>query len=147
MKKITFITLTVIFTLGVFASTPLDPSDKILNSFHQDFPNIQQQLIYNCGDCYMVCFKENEHSSCKAFYNLNGVLLYTIKYYDASKLDPFIRSTINKRYHGKDISGITEVTSPDTHFYEVILQDSKAWYTVKYDATGIIFLKSKWNKA
>ena len=70
-------------------------------------------------------------------------MLKTIKYYSDTELDPFIRAKVNARYKGKTIFGVTEVASNEEHFYQIILQDSKKWYTIKSDATGSITLVSK----
>ncbi len=142
MKKIIFISLTILFSLGAVA-LPSGPSDKIIDIFRQDFPNVQQQTIHDYGNYYMVYFKEDQLASCRVFYSTDGVLLGTIKYYDASKLDPFIRCEVKKKYHGKEIKGVTELTFKDVHTYEIVLQNSKGGCKVKYD-DGVMTMVEKW---
>jgi hypothetical protein len=147
MKKMISLCLAVTFTLGVYALPPSDISDKALESFHRDFPNIQKETILNSGNSVVVYFNEDDHSSCRVFYDLNGVLEEVIRYYDASKLSPFIRSKVNEKYAGKEISGVTEVVSANSRFYQINVQDTKVWYQIKCDADGTIITEKKWYKS
>jgi len=146
MKKMISLCLAVTFTLGVYAFPPSDVSGKVLESFHRDFPNVQKQTIQKCGNSVVVYFNQDDHSSCRVFYDLNGVLKEVIKYYDASKLSPFIRSKVNEEYPGKEISSITEVTSANSRFYQINVQGAKVWYQLQYDADGTMVKEKKWNK-
>lgn len=144
MKKLIFMCLVAVsFTTGIFASPLPDASEKILKLFHHDFPDVQKQIFHDYGDSYVVYFKKEDNSSCRVYYNLDGTMLKTIKYYSATELDPFIRAKVNAKYKGKTIFGVTEVASNEEHFYQIILQDTKKWYTIKSDATGSITLVSK----
>jgi hypothetical protein len=143
MKKIFFIGLTIFFTSGAIA-LPTSPSDKIMDMFHQDFPAVHEQIIKDCKDYFVVYFKDTDVSSCRVFYTPKGKMIGTIKYYDASKLDPFIHRIINEKYKGKEIKGITEMSSNDVHSYEIILQDKKGGCKVKYDGSGRLTMVQKW---
>ncbi len=144
MKKLISLCLVaIISTTSIFASSLSDASEKILKLFHHDFPEVQNQTFYDYGDSYMVYFKKDDNSSCKVYYDLDGAMTKTIKYYVGSELDPFIRSKVNQKYKGKTIYGVTEVISDDEHFYQIILQDNKSWYTIKSDATGSMRLENK----
>lgn len=147
MKKILSFCLAVTFTLGVYAFPPSDVSGKVLESFHRDFPNVQQPTIRTSGNSVMVYFKEDDHSSCRVFYDLNGVLQEVIKYYDASKLSPFIRSKVNEKYAGKEISGVTEIVLANNRYYQLNIQDTKIWYQIKCSADGTVTTEKKWRKA
>lgn len=138
--------LAVIFTLGVYALPPADISGKVLKSFHRDFPNVHKQEIKNCGNSVIVYF-EDDRSSCRVFYDLNGELKEMIRYYDASKLSPFIRSKVNEKFAGKEISGVTEVVSDNSRFYQINVQDTKVWYQIRCDADGTITTEKKWHKS
>ena len=139
--------LAVTFTLGVYALPLSDIPGKILESFHRDFPNIHKETIQNSGNSVVVYFNEDDHSSCRVFYDLNGVLEEVIRYYDASKLSPFIRSKVNEKFAGKEISGVTEVVSANSRFYQINVQDTKVWYQIKCDADGTITTEKKWHKS
>ncbi|MEO9070655.1 MAG: hypothetical protein ABI261_06440, partial [Ginsengibacter sp.] len=97
MKKIIFLCATAIFSTGIFASPVRvpDKSEKIMKIFHHDFPEIINPKIYPVGNNYMIYFKnENDHSSCRIYYDSAGVVLETYKYYSGDELAPFIRAKI-----------------------------------------------------
>lgn len=144
MKKIIFISLAFLFSFGDSA-LPSVPTDRIMDKFHQDFPAVHQQIIRDCGDYYVIFFKDMEASSCRVFYTSAGAMLGTIKYYDAAKLDAFIRCKVAQKYHGKEIKGITELTSTDYHYYEIILQDNKGGCRIRYDGNGTMTMLQKWH--
>jgi hypothetical protein len=144
MKKICFFALTILFTSGAMA-LPASPSDRITNIFHKDFPTVHQEIVQDCGDYFVVYFKEEELSSCRVFYTPKGVMIQTIKYYDVSKLDPFIRCLVNQKYKGQEIKGITETSSADVHNYEIILQGKKGGCKIKYEGMGLMTMVQKWN--
>ena len=147
MKRITSLILALIFTLAAYASLPPGNSATVLESFHRDFPNIQQQTVHDYGDFFIVYFKDEQNSSCRAFYDSKNALLSVIKYYEVSNLNPFIRSVVNEKYPGKAISGITEVFSENSHFYEINVQDTNVWYQVKCYSDGTMVTEKKWRKA
>jgi hypothetical protein len=147
MKKMISLCLAVTFTLGIYALPPTDIPGKVLKSFHRDFPNVLKQTIQNSGNSVVFYFDEDDHSSCRVFYDLNGVLKEVIRYYDASKLSPFIRSKVNEKFAGKEISGVTEVVSANSRFYQINVQDTKVWYQIKCDADGRITREKKWHKS
>src|SRR5690348_3259724 len=147
MKKMISLCLAVTFTLGIYALPPTDIPGKVLKSFHRDFPNVLKQTIQNSGNSVVFYFDEDDHSSCRVFYDLNGVLKEVIRYYDASKLSPFIRSKVNEKFSGKEISGVTEVVSANSRFYQINVQDTKVWYQIKCDADGRITREKKWHKS
>ena len=149
MKKIIFLCATVIFSTGIFAS-PIsvpDKSEKILKLFHHDFPEIANPKIYTVGNTYMIYFKnEKDNSSCRIFYDSNGAVIETYKYYSCAELTPFIRAKINSKYEGMKITGVTEVINPSEHYYHVSLEGSHSLFMINVDATGNINLEKKFDK-
>ena len=149
MKKIVFLCATAIFSTGIFASTVRvpDKSEKILKLFHHDFPEIVNPKIYPVGNAYMIYFKnENDNSSCRIYYDSAGTVLETFKYYSGEELAPFIRAKIFADYHGKKITGVTEVTSSLEHYYHISLEDSHSLFMINVDATGNIQVEKKYNR-
>lgn len=149
MKKIIFLCATAIFSTGIFATsvrTP-DKSEKILKVFHQDFPEVVNPKVYAVGKTYMVYFKnQKDISSCRIFYDSDGAVLETYKYYSCAELAPFLRAKINAQYRGKIITGVTEVTSLVEHYYHIALEDNHSLFIINVDATGNIHLEKKFNK-
>ena len=149
MKKIIFLCATAIFCTGIFASPIRTPnkSEKILKLFHQDFPEVVNPTVFAVGKTYMIYFKnENDHSSCRIFYDSDGAVLETYKYYSCAELAPFLRAKINAQYGGKKITGVTEVTSPVEHYYHIVLEDNQSLFMINVDATGNINLEKKFDK-
>ncbi|HET7118741.1 MAG TPA: hypothetical protein VFI29_19785 [Hanamia sp.] len=149
MKKIIFLCLAALFSTGVFASPLPDPgtSAKILKIFHHDFPEVSSPKIYTVGDYYMIYFKNEENnSSCRIYYDADGKVLQTIKYYSCAELAPFIRAKINSGFKGKDISSVSEVTNGAEHYYQIILKDSKTMFVVDYDVNGSLQKVKRYNR-
>lgn len=147
MKKIIFLCLAALISSTlIFAKATPDAQEKILKLFHHDFPGAQNELFHDYGDSYMVYFKMNENSSGRVFYNLDGTIQQTVRYYSTIDLDPFIRAKVEEKYKGKTIYGVTEVASNDQRFYQIVLQNNKSWYIVDSDASGNMTLEKKFNK-
>lgn len=147
MKKLIFLCLvSIISATSIFAIPEPGASEKILKLFHNEFPKVEKPVFYDYGNSYMVYFKKDDYSSGRVYYNLDGEMTETIKYYTESELEPFIRAKVNKKYKGKTIFGVTEVVTNNEHFYQIVLQDNKMWYTVKSDATGSMSIEKKLRK-
>lgn len=149
MKKIIFLCLASILSTGIFATPLPDPgtSAKILKLFHQDFPEITHPVINDLGNYYLVYFKNDEdNSSYRIFYDAEGSIVETLKYYSCEQLAPFIRAKINNKYEGKDITSVTEVTNASDHYYHIILKDSKSMYIVDANINGDIHLENKYKR-
>lgn len=150
MKKILFLLIVSVASTGLFATphNSLDSSKKIEKVFHQDFPKVTNFKIYTSRDEYIVYFSDDlNHSSGRVYYDTDGNILQTYKYYSGEQLSPFIRAKINEKYQGKNISNVTEVTTPDQHYYNIILSDSTQMYIVNSDEKGNLQLIKKYKKA
>jgi len=147
MKKIIFLCLLMICSARIFATTLPDAPEKILKVFHRDFPNVQNQTVYHIGDSYMIYFKNEENNiAYRIYYNTNGDILQTMKYYAAEDLAPFIRSRVNAKYKGKTISSVTDVTNDSGHFYQIILEDAKSWTYINVNEKGSMQVEKKLQK-
>jgi prenyltransferase beta subunit len=147
MKKIIFLGLILACSVATFATTLPDAPDKILKIFHRDFPNVQNQSISLVGDSYMVYFKnEDERTAYRVYYNTNGDILQTIKYYSAENLSPFIRSRVNSKYKDKTITSVTDVTNSSGHFYQIVMEDSKSWIYLDVNEKGSIQVQKRLKK-
>lgn len=147
MKKIIFLCmLTVMSSASIFAISEPGASERILKLFHQAFPKIEKPVFYDFGDGYMIYYKKNDSSAGRVYYDIQGDMVKTLKYYGESELDPFIGGKIADKYRGKRIFGVTEMVSDDEHSYHIVLEDAKYWYTVVSDATGSMSLVSKLKK-
>lgn len=137
MKKIIFLCLLSIVSAGsIFAMSGPEVPEKIKELFHHQFPEIQKATFFSYGESYVVYFKKEDNSSERVFYNRDGEITKTIRYYSQSELEPFIREKLNKKFKEKAIFDVTEVQSNDEHFYKIILEDNSNIYIVKSDDKG-----------
>lgn len=147
MKKITFLCLILAYGAGTFATSFPDAPEKILQKFHRDFPNVKNQSISLVGDSYMVYFQnEDQKTAYRVYYNTEGNILQTIKYYSSENLAPFIRSRVNSKFKDKTINSVTDVTNDSGHFYQIVLEDSKSWVYLDVNENGSIQVQKKLKK-
>ena len=147
MKKIIFLALLMISNAAVFATGLPDAPEKILKIFHRDFPNVQNQTISLLGNSYLVYFKnEEEKTAYRIYYNANGDILQTMRYYSAERLSAFIRSRVNSKYKDKSITSVTDVTNDSGHFYQIVLEDSKSWVYLNVNEKGFMQVDKKLKK-
>lgn len=151
MKKILFLSLIAASSMSIYsAPLPANPdiSAKIMKAFHSHFPEVATSSIYQAGDTYIVTFKSaDNNSSGRIYYDSDGNLLQTIRYYDAKELSPFIRAKIEATYKDKTILNVTEVENDSEHFYKVILQDASSMIVVRVKRNGSMHLEKKYKKA
>lgn len=146
MKKIIFLCLILAYSASTFAAGFPAP-EKILKIFHRDFPHVQNQSISLVGDSYVVYFKnENEKTAYRVYYNTNGDILQTMKYYSAENLAPFIRSKVNSKYKDKTITSVTDVTNDSGHFYQIVLEDARSWIYLDVNEKGFMQVQKRLKK-
>ena len=147
MKKIIFACFAAfISTTSVFAAPASLVTEKVLKVFHDAFPEVKQPTWYNFDNYYEVYFTNADNSSCRIDYNPEGIILSSTRYYTSQNLSPVIRAKVNQKYPGKQIFGITEVSTDDMVTYHIVLEDSKYWFNIQSDATGNISLEKKLSK-
>lgn len=147
MKKVlSMVLLACLISTTILATKLPDPKDKIIKIFMGQFPKSSNAQFYNYGDSYMVYYTINDHSSGRAFYNLDGSLIKNISYYSALELSPFIKNGLSEKFKGKDIFGVTETEMKGEHTYQVTLQDKEHWYMALCDDYGNINLEKKYKK-
>lgn len=152
MKKLILLCFAVACSTGIFA-IPLNPTspggtEKILEIFHHNFPEIKNPTITNVGNFYLVYFaNEKNNSSCRIYYDSDGKVVQTIRNYTAENLTPFIREKIEAKYKGKEIFMITDVSDENEHFYKVFIQDTKSLWIVNAKDDGTLFILKKYKKS
>ena len=151
MKKAFLLCLIAAGSMSIFATSlhaSPDVSAKILKTFHSHFPEVTNSSIYHNGDTYVVIFKSPDNSSSgRMFYDKDGNLLETIRYYKADELSPFIRSKIASKYKNNGIYMVTDVENDTDHFYQVILQNANTMLVVHVNNDGSMQLEKKFRKA
>lgn len=134
MKKTLGICLLNILSLFAIAGT----TPKLPENFTELFPKASQITWSNENGKDILYFKD-EDIKVRMYFNENGDMIQTIRYYFSEKLPPFILFTIQKKYEGKKITGVTEVTNPSIGCeYTVNLEDQHHIYTLKCSSGGNI---------
>ena len=131
MKKIIY--LAVLLTgLSAAAATPTAVNEKVLKAFKETFSFAENVTWEEMENSCEASFKQSD-IAVRATYDNEGNLLKTIRYYTEENLPPNILAKLKKKYTGKEIFGITEISSEEEISYTISLKDDKNWYTVKSD--------------
>ena len=145
MKKL--IILTCLFaTLSVAASNPPEVTEKVLKAFNETFMKATDVVWHETQNYYEASFKQSEVIS-RAIYDANGTLIRTTRYYSQENLPINILTRVKKKYAGKSVYGVTELSTEDVVSYHITLQDEKNWYIVIADNWGNLELSKKFKKA
>ena len=145
MKKV-LIAFLIFSAVAANATGRPEVNEKILKSFTQTFIYAQDVVWDEKDNVFQANFWQGE-INIRAKYDDQGNLLGTIRYYFEKQLPPNIVSKIKKKYPGKFIYGVTEVSSDDEVNFFVKLQDDKNWYTIKSDAYGNLQQTDKFKRA
>jgi len=145
MKKL--IIFTCLFAaLNVTASTPPEVSEKVLKAFSETFMNATDIVWHEVRNFYEASFKQSEIIS-RAIYDKEGNLVRTTRYYSQENLPINILIKLQKKYAGKSVYGVTELSTEEQVSYQITMQDEKNWYIIKADNWGSLELEQKYKKA
>jgi hypothetical protein len=142
MKTI-IICVAMLFTATAFADTATH--ETIIKKFNQTFPEAQSIKWYSGTNYYEVSFINNDVPE-RVYYDHDGNVIRTIRYYDETKLNPFIAQKIKEKYRNKSIKSITELQEDDSILYQIVLQDNKHLYVVNCNGSGDMYLQHKYIK-
>ena len=145
MKKILFVAV-LLAGLSASASTPPEVSEKVLKAFKETFTSAEEVTWKELDNSCQVNFKINQ-ITVRAMYDNDGNLLETVRYYGESNLPPNIIAKLKKKYAGKEVFGVTEITSDSDVAYHITLKDEKHWYTVKSDPYANLQQTDKFKRA
>ena len=145
MKKL--IIFTCLFAaLSATASNPPEVSEKVLKAFSETFMKATDVVWHEVKNMYEASFKQSEVIS-RAIYDKDGNLLRTTRYYSQENLPINILTKLQKRYAGKSVYGVTELSTEDGVSYYITLQDDTHWYVVESDSWGSLEQTKKFKKA
>jgi hypothetical protein len=145
MKKL--IIFTCLFAaLSATASNPPEVNEKVLKAFGETFMKATDVVWHEVQNFYEASFKQSEVIS-RAIYDQDGNLLRTTRYYSQENLPINILTKLQKRFAGKSIYGVTELSQEDQVSYNITMQDDKNWYIIKADNWGGLELEKKYKKA
>ncbi|HEX5654838.1 MAG TPA: hypothetical protein VFX58_17300 [Chitinophagaceae bacterium] len=145
MKK--FIYLAVLLTsLSAAATAPPEISEKVLKAFKETFANAKDVTWKELDNSCQANFKLSE-IQVRAMYDNEGNLLETVRYYGEQNLPPNILAKLKKKYAGKEVFGITEISSESEMSFHITLKDEKNWYVVKADPYANLQQTDKFKRA
>jgi hypothetical protein len=144
MKKL-LIVLAILVSGTLFAATP-EVDDKVEKNFKDAFPKAEKITWYENETSYEVLFM-NGQVKCRMWYDKEGNVTKTERYYSEAELCPYILAKVKKRFAGKRVFGVTEVNSENGITYHIILEDQNKWYHVNADSAGFLRLEKKLTKA
>ncbi len=142
--KITTFLLAILFSTCLQANTP--PVDKhVLLCFKRAFPQVTEVNWAMEGKYWVAGFKVDGKLSI-LYYNDDGEVVLSRKYYGADDLPLFVRARLYKRYTGKTVYGVTEITKGNMVSYSIVMQDEKRWYVIEARSDGVMQQVKKFNK-
>lgn len=142
MKKLIY--LAVLLTSLSAAATP--PDEKVLKAFKATFGDLENVTWKDLDNSSQANFKVSE-IQVRVVYDNEGNLMETVRYYGEKTLPPNILAKLKKKYAGKEIFGVTEISSDSDMAYHVTLRDEKNWYTVKADPYANLQQTDKFKRA
>lgn len=145
MKKL-IICLCLFASIAAAAVEPPEVNEKVLKAFNETFIKAQDVVWHEMQNTYQASFKQSEIVT-RAIYDTEGNLLRTTRYYSEEHLPLSILTKLKKKYEGKKIFGVTESSTEQESFYQVVLEDEKNWYIVISDNAGSLELSKKYRKA
>lgn len=134
MKKVAFLAIAALMSAGVYANTP-NVTEKVLKAFRETFADAENISWYEANDQYSVRFSQSGVRYI-VYYNKNGRITASMRFYEPSLLPMNIMSGLKKYYPGKSLFGVTEITSGENVTYFIKAEDGKYLYTIKADAYG-----------
>src|SRR5687768_6341543 len=144
MRK-TFIAVSCFLMIAVSALASA-PNEKVLKVFQATFTRPEQVVWSEYENYYDVCFVQSGIRS-RVKYDKEGNFISSIRYYTEQRLPLNIISELKKKFPGKKVFGVRELTNAEEVTYYIKLEDAKRWYTVKVSGNGRIESTEKFWKA
>jgi hypothetical protein len=130
---------------GVFAGRDFTISEKMLQAFQQTFPDAKQVKWVEEPNGYQVSFRQNDILT-KVEYDKDAHFVSSLRYYSEKNLPVTIMCQLQKKYAGKTVWGVTELSTEASTEYYVKLVDDQNWYTVRSDGDGNMQMVEKYKK-
>ncbi|MCD2424596.1 hypothetical protein LQ567_17580 [Niabella pedocola] len=145
--KLFILTAALSLGLNAMAAVTVNPTvnDKVLKTFKEVFSNARDVQWSTTADYNEASFRSGSIST-RAVIDNNGALIRTIRYYKENNLPSNILYKIKKKYDGKEIYGVTEVTNNEGTNYHIIVRDSRSIYSVTADNNGSVMQTAKYKR-
>lgn len=145
--KLFILAATLSLGLNAMAAATVNPTvnEKVLKTFKEVFSNARDVQWSSTADYNEASFRSGSVST-RAVIDNNGALIRTIRYYKENNLPANILYKIKKKYDGKEIYGITEVTNSEGTNYHIVVRDSRNIYSVTADHDGSVVQTAKYKR-
>jgi hypothetical protein len=131
---------------GALSVSAMDARPEVSQkSFHTVFADAKNVKWTEYPDNYFVSFSQND-LLVKAFYDKQGNLLNTMRYYKEQHLPLNILCKVKKDYPAKTIDIVTEVSADNAVVYFIHLKEDKGWTIVKSDQSANMEVTDKFSK-
>ena len=145
MKKLIYLAV-MLTSLSAYAAAPPEVNEKVLKAFKETFSEARNVTWTEMEDSYKADFKMSQ-AQVRAFYDNDGNLLETVRYYDEKMLPLNIITSVKKKYPGRQIFGVTEISAEGDIVYHITLRDGENWYVVKADPYANLMQTKKFKDA
>jgi hypothetical protein len=138
----------ILLAAALFVSTTSfteDPNEKVLDAFERTFSQATDVKWTEVNDNFEANFSQAD-IKLKVQYDADGNMMRSIRYYKGKVLPIFIQSRVQKKFPEKTIHSVTEITTPESISYHIILEDDKNWMNVQSDVYGNITVEKKYTK-
>jgi hypothetical protein len=144
----TFLVACCLLTVSasVFAADEFTISEKMLQAFQQTFPDAKQVKWVEEPNGYQVSFRQSDILT-KVEYDKEAHFVSSLRYYTEKNLPVTIICQLQKKYAGKQVWGVTELSTETSTEYYVKLVDDQNWYTIRSDADGNMQVVEKYRKS
>ncbi len=122
------------------------PDANLLSIFHDQFPDAEQVVWEALPESFMANFYDHGVHT-QITYDKNDAFVSSMRYYEERTMPHRLLNVLKKRYTGKTIFAITELTTEFGTEYHIKLQDEKTWLMVTMDSEGNIQNADEYKKA
>ncbi len=145
MKKFLVSFYLAIISLGSYAFDNSDISEKVLQAFNKTFPQARQVVWTELENTYEVSFLQDDLPS-RVTYDKEGEIINITRYYFQKDLPSIILVSVQEKYPGKTISGITEFSADGATDYYITLTDANGGLVIKSDISGNLRVDHRFKK-
>ncbi|WP_018627580.1 hypothetical protein [Niabella aurantiaca] len=144
--KLFILTAALSLSLNAMTAVASNPvNEKVMKTFNQVFTDARD-VQWNTAAGYSEASFHSGTISVRAMIGNNGNLIRTIRYYKETGLPPNVHYKIRKKYEGKAIFGVTEVTDAAGIRYHVIIHDNRNMYQVIVNNNGNVIEATKYRR-
>ncbi|HQU56537.1 MAG: hypothetical protein R2796_02595 [Chitinophagaceae bacterium] len=145
MKKLVIVLVAGLLSIQLMANTNTDINEKVKASFKATFPNAQSVKWHENGNTFTVSFIRNSIDH-RVEYDTEGNIIQTTRFYGEQNLPAYLLAQVKKRFEGKKIHIVTELSSDAGMEFHITLHDAKKWYLVKAYANGMMEVYDQFKK-